>query len=284
MSVELGPILEADLQAVGRFLQENLNQRVNSAAWVNALQVPWSVSAPNHGYMLKDGDQVVGAYLAYYSERMIDSRVERFCNLGAWCVLEAYRSQGVRLLLSLLRQRGYHLTDFSPSGNVIPLNRKLKFIDLPTTTALMPNVPWPKSRHAVITGDPLLLEKVLTGADETIYRDHREAAAARHLLLVRGQESCYVIFRKDSRKGVRAFASILHVGNRQLFRRMIRSVGSHLLLRHGAVGTLLDQHVVGEGVAGSVRLAPSRPKMYKSETLTPNQIDYLYSELTCLEW
>ena len=31
-------------------------------------------------------------------------------------------------------------------------------------------------------------------------------------------------------------------------------------------------------------LSRARPKMFKSDTLTADQIDYLYSELTCLEW
>ena len=53
--------------------------------------LPWKVDAPNHGFMLRDGQRVVGAYLAFYSERLIAGRMERFCNLGAWYVLPEYR-------------------------------------------------------------------------------------------------------------------------------------------------------------------------------------------------
>lgn len=284
MSVELKPITEVDLPVVARFLQENLNQRVDAEAWIHALKVPWTVSAPNYGYFLRDGGKVVGAYVAYYSERTISGRTEKFCNLGAWCVLDSHRAQGLRLLMSLLRQRDYHFTDLSPSGNVVPLNRKLKFVDLNTTTALLPNVLWPTRGSVRISSDPALLEQVLTGSDREIYRDHRETAAARHVLLRSGQESCYVIFRKETRKRLRVFASVLHVGNKDLFRRMIRPFGSHLLRHHGALATLLERHVVGEHPPGSILLSSTRPKMYRSDSLTADQIDYLYSELTCLEW
>lgn len=284
MSVELNPITAADLPAVGRYLQENLNGRVDAAAWADALEVPWAVSAPNRGYFLTSDGDVVGAYLAYYSDRTIDGRLERFCNLGAWCVDERFRAQGVRLLMALLRQRGYHFTDFSPSGNVVPLNRKLRFVDLDTTAALIPNIPWRTPPGARISSEPALLESVLQGPERKIYDDHRATSAARHLLLLSGDDHCYVVFRKDSRKHVRAFASILYVGNQPLFRQLLRPFTSHLLLHHGAAATLLESRVAGEPPSGSIRLPRSRPKMYKSDTLSPDQIDYLYSELTCLEW
>lgn len=285
MAVELAPITRADLPAVSRFMHSNLNKRVKPSAWTRALEVPWAVSAPNHGYFLRDGGEVVGAYLAYYSDRTIDGRTEPFCNLGAWCVLEAHRAQGIRLLMALLRQRDYHFTDFSPSGNVVGLNRKLKFIDLDTTTAVMPNLPWFASRRKVrITSDQAVLAASLTGTDLQIYRDHRDTAAAHHVLLTSGSESCYVIFRKDSRKRVRAFASILYVGNRSLFRSAVRELGSYLLFRHAAAATLMEKRVVGGRPPGSTVLSHSRPKMFKSDRMAADQIDYLYSELTCLAW
>jgi hypothetical protein len=284
MPVALSPITQADVPAVARFLHENLNDRVDTDAWASALAVPWAVAAPNHGYFLRNDGEVVGAYLAYYSDRTIDGRLERFCNLGAWCVSDDHRAQGLRLLTSLLRQPGYHFTDFSPSGNVVPLNRKLGYVDLDTTTTLLPNIPWPAPRGTLITDDPGALESSLSVGERKIYDDHRTTSAARHLLLLRGDESCYVVFRKDSRKRVRAFASILYVGNKPLFQRMVRPLGSHLLLRHGAFATLLESRVVGGAPQGAIRLSRARPKMFKSETLTADQIDYLYSELTCLEW
>ena len=114
--VELRPITAADTAAVGRFLHEHLNSRVPAEAWARATRVPWSVESPNAGFMLLDGDAVVGAHLAYYSEREIGGRSERFCDLGAFCVLPDHRFHSLRLLKALLAQDGYHFTDLSPSG------------------------------------------------------------------------------------------------------------------------------------------------------------------------
>ena len=114
-------------------MHRNLNQKVPATAWARALQVPWQVTSPNHGFFLAQAGQVVGAYLAYYADRQVAGAQLRLCNLGAWCVLDSHRHQGLRLLTTLLKQPGYEFTDFSPSGSVIPLNRKLKFTELDTT-------------------------------------------------------------------------------------------------------------------------------------------------------
>src|SRR3954469_15725722 len=232
-AVQVRPIAEADIPAVAEFLHAHLNERVAPAAWAAALDTPWDAERPNAGYMLLDGDQVVGAHLAFYSERTIDGRTERFCNLGAWCVLEAHRFHGLRLLKALLAQDGYHFTDLSPSGNVVGLNERLGFEFPDTETALVPNLPWPsRPGRDTISSDPALIERTLSGPELEIYRDHAGATAARHVLLVRDYEHCHVIFRKDRRKGLPRFATVLYASNPHLLRRMAGPFARHLLLRH----------------------------------------------------
>jgi hypothetical protein len=285
MAIRVAPISDADVPSVADFLHEHLNTAVAAAQWARAMRVPWKVDAPNHGFMLVDGDRVLGAYLAFYADREIDGRTESFCNLGAWCVLPEHRLYGVRLLKALLAQPGYHFTDLSPSGAVVSINSRLGFEFLDTTTALMANLPWPSlPGRRTVSGDPAMLERALTGDQLEIYRDHADAGAAHHLLLSDGGGSCYVIFRRDRRKGLPLFASILYVSNPDVFRRMTRQLGRHLLLRHGIPATLVEPRVTGHRPAGSVLLRAPRRKMFRSPRLAAQQIDYLYSELVCVAW
>ena len=284
-AVQVRPIADADIPAVAAFLHANLNERVTVDAWARAADVPWEVERPNAGFMLLDGDAVVGAHLAFYSHREIDGRRERFCNLGAWCVLPEHRFHALRLLKALLAQDGYHFTDLSPSGNVIGLNERLGFSSLDTTTTVIPNLPWPsRPRRDTISEDPALLERMLKGAELQRYRDHARAAAARHVLLMRGGEHCYVMFRKDRRKGLPLFASLLHVSNPELLRAMAGPLSRHLLLRHGALATLAEWAVIDLRPRLSGTVNSPRRKMFRSPSLTAAQIDYLYSELVCLSW
>lgn len=285
MTVELTPITGLDVATVADFLHVNLNTRVAASAWARAMSVPWKVEAPNHGFMLRSGQRVVGAYLAFYSERLVTGQTERFCNLGAWCVLPDFRFHSLRLLKALLAQEGYHFTDLSPSGSVIPLNARLEFRSLDTSTALVPNLPWPTlGRRTRISADPDVIENVLTGADLELYRDHAHAAAACHLILIRGHDSCHVMFRRVRRKDLPVFAAILHVSNPDLFRRAVLPLTRHLLVHNRVLATLAELRIVGYRPRPSLMLPSPRPKMYRSPCLEPGQIDDLYSELVCVPW
>jgi len=285
MTVAVRPITERDAQCVGEFLHAHMSKRVPADHWSRALDVPWSVDKPNAGFMLLDGGTVVGAHLAFYSERLIEGRPERFCNLAAWCVLPEYRFHSLRLLKALLAQEGYHFTDLSPSGNVLGVNSKLGFRFLDTTTALVPNLPWPsRPGRSTISSDRTLIERTLSGRDLELYRDHAATAAARHVVLTRGDEWCYVVFRKERHRRLPGFALILHVSNPELFRTMARPFARHLLLRHGAAAMLAEQRIVAHRLWPSFQLRSPKRRMFLSPRLEPGQIDYFYSELVCVSW
>ena len=284
-SVEVKPITDADMQAVAEFLHRDMGSAVSAADWHRAMTPTWDVEQPNHGYLPRENGRVVGACLALYSERVIDGRSRRICNLGVWCVTDEHRATGLRLLRSLLRQRGYTFTDLTPNPTVVALNSRLGFASLDTARALVPNMPWPvRSRGVRVVDTPNEIDGLLSGRDQTIYRDHA-ATAAHHVVLAKGDRSCYVMFRRDLGRFRRLpyFASILYVSDPDLFRDCAPHFYRYLLLRRGIPLTLAEVRVVRHRPARSVMVAgPS--KMYLSEDLQPEQIDYLYSELTCFKW
>ena len=284
-SIELRPILEADVDAVALFLHQQLNTRVPTASWRRLLAPPWQSNAPNSGFHLLIGSAIVGVYAAVYSEREIDGQTVRFCNLAAFCVLDDHRAQGLRLIRAILGQKGYEFTDLSPSGNVVALNERLGFVRLDTSTTIALNLPALSRRGVSVSGDPAVLEATLTGADAEIYQDHRDAAAARHVLVTSGDHYAYVVFRKDRRKRLAVFATPLYVGgSRDLLRSAWSRVAAHLLLRHRLAATLAEDRVLGFRPTLGRRLSSPRAKMFRSKKVAPDRVDYLYSELTLLEW
>lgn len=285
-TAQVDPITDADVSGVADFLHTHLNNRVPQAIWVNGMSAPWRVDAPNHGFMLRDGQRIVGAHLAFYSERTIAGRIERFCNLGGFCVLPEYRVHSARLLNALLTQNGYHFTDLSPTGNVIRLNKRLMFRSLDTSAAFMPHLPWPTvPRRTKISADPDVIARTLTGAELELYRDHARTLAARHLVLIRGSDSCYVMFREVRAGTLPVFAAILHVSNPGLFCRAAGSFARYLLVHHRLLATLAELRTVRDRPRHSFLLrSPLPPKMYRSASLEPAQVDDLYSELACMPW
>lgn len=282
VTVELDPITDADVPAVAEFLRANHNARVD---WESACSaVPWGVPGPNRGFMLRDGKRVVGTLLALYSERRVDGRVERFCNLGSWCVLPPYRSKSMSLLKAVLDQEDYHFTVLSPDDGPREILRFFKFRFLDPSAALIPNLPWPSlPGRTRISADRAVIESSLRGTELQLYRDHAEALAVRHLVLSRGEDTCYVMYREFRRRGVPVFAMILHVSDPALFRRAQFPFTRHLLMRHGIIATMAEQRIIGYEPPLSFRL-DNWPKMYRSPTLQPGDIDDLYSELVCVPW
>jgi hypothetical protein len=282
MTAEVTPITDADVAAVADFLHANFSNRVPWALTCSA--VPWKVEAPNHGFMLRDGQRVVGALLAFYSERLVAGRMERFCNMGAWYVLPSYRSRSMSMLTALLAQEGYHFTNLSPAETPRTVLSWLRFRFLDTTAALIPNLPWPTlPGRTRISGDPDVIERTLAGPELEIYHDHKQALAARHLVLIRGQDSCYVMYRefRQKYKDMPVFAVVLYVSNPDLFHRALIPMTRHLLVRHRLVATLAELRIIEHKPHLSFKLR-NWPKMYRSPSLEPEQIDYLYSELTCV--
>jgi hypothetical protein len=283
------------LTALGRSLWQRVARRRRApehapgAEWVRA----WlgtvnrrGSDAPNHGFMLWAQDRVVGIYLAIYSYRDIEGRQERFCSLAGWYVSPEYRAQSLLLLRAILAQPGYHFTDMRPNERVQKLNLRLGFRYLQAETALVPNLPWPAlpqkpaGERIRISSDPAVIQATLSGPARTFYADHATCRHARHLVLLRGEESCYVLWRMVARRNLKVFAWILYASNPQLLRDGWRPLASRLLLRHGAAFTVVDTHVAGGRVRPWIVLPKQRQRRMFRGTVAPETVDYLYSEIT----
>ncbi|MET4637667.1 hypothetical protein [Mycetocola sp. 2940] len=282
---EVRPISGTDADAVSRFLHTHLNPRVSVDAWNAILAPPWNGEAPNHGFQLVVDSDIVGAYVAVYSEREVDGVPRRFCNLAAFCVREDHRAQSFRLVRAILAQRDFEFTDFSPSGNVVALNRRLGFQELDTATRVVPNLPRLPHRGLTVTDDVAVIDGILSGRDAQVFRDHRDAPAARHIVATAGGAYCYLVVRRDRRKRLPLFATPLYAGgSTELLRSSWPHLASHLLLRQGALATLAERRILGFDVPHGYALRTPRAKMLLSKAVAPEAVDYLYSELTLLEW
>lgn len=283
-SIAVREIRAEDTERVGIFLHTHLNRRVPASSWAALVQPPWDAVCPNHGFQLVEADdRIVGAYIAVYSTREPSEPV--VCNLAAFCVLEEHRSHSLRLVRALLRQKGYLFTDLSPSGSVPAMNERLGFQHLDTATRLVVNVPRPR-RGLEVNDDPATLREVLAGTDAVVYRHHEHAPAARHALVVSGDAYAYLMYRRDRRKRLPVFASPLYVGgSTPLLETAWPAVASHLM-RRGLPVTLAERRVLGFAPTGpGHELARPRPKMYRAGAGAPEPtVDYLYSELTLLQW
>ncbi|TQJ30599.1 hypothetical protein [Microbacterium sp. SLBN-146] len=272
---------------VADFLHRELNPAVSSAAWATLLDPPWGAPGPNRGFLLRADGEIVGAYAAVYSSRNTATGTVDVCNLAAFCVQESFRMHSLRLVRALLKQKGLLFTDLSPSGNVVAMNERLGFSRIPATAKLAVNLPLSFASVSVsvsVSDDPARIASTLRGRDAVVYRDHASAPAARHVVVTKGDDYAYVMYRVDRRKRLRLFASPLFTGgDRTLLERSWGAVGAHFA-RRGLPFTLMDSHALGfEPHRGRVLKNP-RVKMFRGDHGTADAVDYLYSELALVEW
>ena len=296
MSVRVESIRTADLRVVGEFLHEHMNRHISVASWVASVQVPWARDAPNHGFLLRDDERVVGVYTAIYSERRIAGKTERFCNFATWCVLPAHRRHSLSLLMKLLSQKDCHFTDLMPQGEVVDIMRRFDFRELDSRWVLMLNLPWGGERGAVVT-DPEEIATCLTGEALHVFRDHQELDSLHHLVLRAEGRPCHVMFHLGRRRFFDPIrvpllgrplearvpcATLLHLSAPELLQGRYATLGRHLLKAEGAILTIFEARQLLARPPLSFRLQSANHRLYRSPTLAPEQIDNLYSEAVTL--
>ena len=281
MPVAVQPITEEAIEPVCRFLHEELNPDLTIEQWRAAFDPPWDFRGPNRGFMLLDGGAVTGVLGGIYAQRALAGRTESFCNLFGWCVLPDYRRHSLKLLSAALSQRQYHFTDFSPRPDLIPLLERFGFVTFHSPTVILPNVPVLPlaSRSTIVSGEEAAPR--LQGQDLQTLRDHGGAGAVRHLVTDCPDGACHVVFRLHRRKGLPC-ATVLHASQPKLLMQQLRALGSYFLFQHGAAATIVERRAVPAAPLLSVPGRRSPTRAILSTTLSPADIDYLYSELMLL--
>ena len=274
------PVSAETLPEFAQFLHANLTQTRSPVAWVEGLSKSWGMTPPNHGFILRDEGKIVGGIGAYYAERKIKGQCERTCNITSWCVLDAYRKQSMRLAMTLVGQKGFHYTDFSPTKVVGGVLQFLKFRPLDDRQAVIANLPWPAFGSTLLS-QPDDIENMLQGDVLKIYRDHAVFPWLKHVLIGAPNHWCHVIYKLDRYRGLPS-AHIYYLSDPANFERHYRRLSRHFFLR-GIASTHVECRFLSQQPWPSKIRSGFNAKVYLSPTLSDSDIDYLYSETMALD-
>jgi hypothetical protein len=245
----------------------------------------WQRDETHCGLILVDGTRSVGFLGMIFSQRRINDREEKFCNLTSWYVHRDYRSRAISMILPLNAMENYTITDLTPAKNVYKIQNKLGFKDLDAGGRLL--LPFgcrlfqTKISAAELIHDLSAIEQKLEGQDLKIFHDHKPYPCLHFLL--RGEGGyCYIIYTKLKRKRI-PYVHLHYISDPNLFGLAYREIRQSLLSHTKASFILIDSRLVkDQKLPLSVWLPYRAPKQYLSKTLKPEQIDNLYSELVML--
>jgi len=245
----------------------------------------WERDETHCGLILMDGDRTVGFLGMIFSRRLINDKVEKFCNLTSWFVCKDYRSRAIFLILPLYAMKDYTITDLTPSKNVYKIQNKLGFKDLETKGRLL--LPFgrrlfqPKYSPINLTHDLAAIRQKLEGQNLKFFNDHKHYPCF-HFLLTGKDRYCYIIYTKLRRKRIQ-HVHLHYISDPDLFALAYRDIRKSILSHAKARLLLIDSRFVkNKKLPLSISLPYRAPKQYISSTLKPEQIDNLYSELVML--
>lgn len=249
--------------------------------WKNVFDYSWHQEEEYCGYGLYENQEIIGFIGLIFNQRLIDGKIERFCNIHSWKVKENYRDYSLFLLRPVLKLKNYTITDLTPSSAVCGILKQLGFQELDSKLIiLLPLQIFPTLRHSDkvhFIRDLSTIANRLKGEDLKIFQDHK-SYKCHHLLMADNQDYCHVIYTKIQTTKL-PYCHLQYISNLAVFSRY--SLG----IRHAIVNdsktpfVIVDSRLIQAAKLPFAYRLPFRwIRLYKSANLKPNQIDNLYSE------
>ena len=239
----------------------------------------WGSNEARVGFILEENHQAVGYLGTLFSVREINGRMEKFCNLNCWIVKEEFRSEGLPLLFQILRMKDVTVTNFT-GNRVASILTKFGFRQLDKTLKILLPVPaWGDGCELVF--DYSRIAPLLDAHDRRVFDDHREFKYP--FVLLKAPEGVSLLsFKKVKRKRLPVL-EVHYLSGRDVFLKHIRQVLPALCLRTGAVGLMVGDHFLGgASMPFSVTIPQRQMRLFRSATVSAEEMDTMYSELQIL--
>jgi len=259
---------------------------ISKETWKRLFIYQWERPEDYYGYAIFDGDKAVGFIATIFSYRIIKGNKYNFCNLSTWVVKEEYRGKSIAIIFPLLKLKDYTITVYSANQVASQIFKKCGFKLLSMARKFSASIQFRKSNlirncEVIYDGDAI---KLLNDNELKIYNDHKDFKC-RHLAILSNYGYSYLIIKRMVKKLYKLnfpVADVYYISNKDIFCRHFDEVRINLGWKLKVLGfTISDTYLKGYYMPYLIR----RPAeaLYRSNILTPFDIDPLYSELFILE-
>jgi hypothetical protein len=270
-------------------LLSELNSARSREKWREIFDYKWESDEGYVGYALVDDRKVVGFNGAIFSRRIIDGREARFCNLTSWIVKEQYRTESLRLVFPILKLKGYTVTNLTMNERAWEIARRFGLNNIDTNVIILFLVPGlsaaRKEEAPVIVSDQSRIAEILDPVNLKIFIDHSHYDCG-HLVIQDRYGYSYIIYTSKHYRKYNCdipYANIHYISDRSAFLRHLNKIKSFFLKSRKYFFLAVDERLIGNATIPYSKIYQLKiPRMYRSEVLSREQVDSLYSELVVL--
>lgn len=242
----------------------------------------WARNSEACGFVLEEAGRLVGVLGTLFSERLIEGRTERFCNLHTWFVEEEYRSYSMALMRPVTRMRDCTITDLSPSQAVVQISRRLGFQELDSRLTMLLPVR-SRSGTSLMFSEAALDDDSLGESDRAILRDHAHLPCEGLWARNSTGQGCLIIHRTIPQRF--RYCYLHYVSNWDFFKDHSIAIRRELARRSGCRLVAINRRSIDPNrLPRSLTLPVGIPQLYKSHSVEPTNIDSLYSEVLINNW
>ena len=259
---------------------------ISRSQWMSLLTHRWDREDNPMGFVMVADGTIIGFLATIFSQRLIEGRVETFCNLSSWIVrkeaIAKTPSSGIHLVLQVVQRRELHLTSLTPVPASLAMGKAVGWKQLEEHVHFIPDAstfPDREDNRFTITAKQEEIEPVLGPIDRRIFRDH-VGYDCHHVLLHGDDRYCYVVFTRSGRLGVN---HVHYVSDPTLFVEHAASMVRHIAKLNDVDVVAIASRLLDDLALpfGSMRPVEGKGPMYRSD-LSRHHIDNLYSELILL--
>jgi acetoacetyl-CoA synthetase len=263
------PATTQDARAVIELLRAQW-PKVSASEWERIFRLPWPSSDDDIGFVLVDGNRIVGFIGTVCSSREIDGQRYELCNLVGWCVQPEYLTSSLGLLNAVIRT-GRVITAVTPASVTQQIMNMLGFTLLETERRVFlpfADLGTRSSKKVKLLSGIGRIERYLAPLDKTIMRDHSKTLCRHHLLLTDDGYS-YIVTRRAN----------------QGLKSLVQALGARVAKASGGpagkspVGRLADTRPGAQSDHRLVRAAAKLARVPASEILYCSHPDLLMAHL-----
>ena len=275
--------LQSDIENVYYFLISNeypLPKDITIDLWRTVFKKQWMLGKLNNGFLLKKDDVIVGVLCAIYSTQKVDGVSRGVCNLSTWFVLQEYRNYSLKLMSCILKQKNLIFTSHSIRTDLLPLHRKLGFVEYTNMDLIFiphfPTISWllSKVRHytdiSPIKGE---LDSDIVG----ISNNYSGIDRVKQILFKKNDQYCFILYKLGYSRKIPCI-NIVYLSNHEFYSKYMLSVSRYFILHKKILFTRILSSYLNYIPWFAFKIKNRANMMYKDEEGYSLSVREVYSE------